>query len=181
LKACSNNRDIELITLDISDTTASQIEDFVKDAFIVITATSNFRLNEFIAQIAEKAGALVNAVNFAGDLIIPSIVRQDPVMIGISTTGSSPALSKYIRQRLEKVISPAYGQMARLQEECRDFLKTHVKNESSRKAILCEILENDDVWEAFEVSYEKAYNIAYDIMLEHIGNHADKDSKEQLD
>ncbi|MBP2031052.1 precorrin-2 dehydrogenase/sirohydrochlorin ferrochelatase [Methanohalophilus levihalophilus] len=165
LNKCSD--EIDLIESDISDLTISQIEDFVKDSFIVITATNNPELNEKIGEIAERSGALVNSVNLAGDLIIPSVIRQDPVLLGISTMGNSPALSKFIRLELEKVITPAYGQMAKLQDECRDILKERISEESGRKTILWEILENREIWDAFAVSYEKAYNIAYNIMLEH--------------
>ncbi len=168
LLECSKEDDIELINSDISDLTTKQIEDFVRDSFIVITATNDSDLNAEIGELAEKSGALVNAVNFAGDLIIPSVIRQDPVLIGISTAGSSPALSKYMRQQLENVITPAYGQMAKLQDECREILKEKVKEESERKSALWEILENEEIWGAFAVSYEKAYNIAYSIMLNHI-------------
>lgn len=167
LHECSEKGEIELVNSDISDLTTSQIEDFVKDSFIVITATNNPELNEKIRELTEKSDALVNAVNFAGDLIIPSVIRQDPVLLGISTTGSSPALSKYMRLKLEEVITPAYGQMAKLQDECREFLKEKIHKESERKDILWEILENREIWDAFNVSYEKAYNIAYSIMLKH--------------
>jgi precorrin-2 dehydrogenase/sirohydrochlorin ferrochelatase len=71
--------------------------------------------------------------------------------------------------------------MAHLQDELRTNLKERIDNQPLRKQILWDVLEDDRIWDAFEESYEKAYNIAYDIMLEHIGNHADKDSKEQLD
>ncbi|WP_300608911.1 bifunctional precorrin-2 dehydrogenase/sirohydrochlorin ferrochelatase [Methanohalophilus sp.] len=167
----SKEGEIKLINSDISDLTANQIKEFVKDSFIVITATNNPELNEKIGDLAEKSGALINAVNFVGDLIIPSVIRQDPVILGISTTGSSPALSKYIRLKLEEVITPAYGQMAKLQEECRSILKEKVREESERKAILWEILENKEIWDAFTVSYETAYNIAYNIMLKHFEDH----------
>lgn len=168
LITASEHGELELIRQDIDKFSDKEIGDIVKDAFLIVTATNDPELNSKLAKAGEATRAFVNTVDYAGDVVVPSVIRQDPVLIGISTMGNSPALSRYTRLQLEKVITPAYGQMAKLQDECREYLKSNVAESSRRKLILWEILEKTEVWDAFAVSYEKAYNLAYDIMLKHI-------------
>lgn len=169
LASAADGGELELVRRDLDALSDEDLDKMVNDCFLVITATSDPALNERLAEAGSRAGVLVNSVDFAGDVVIPSVIRQESVLIGISTGGHGPALSRYTRLQLEKVITPAYGRMARLQDECREFLKEHVEEEAKRKAILWDILENDAIWEALDVSYEKAYNIAYGIIQGHTG------------
>jgi precorrin-2 dehydrogenase/sirohydrochlorin ferrochelatase len=97
---------------------------------------------------------------------VPSVIRRGDIIIGISTTGASPAVSKYIRHKLEDVITPELEQMLRLQNEIREMLKSQVGKQEKRKEILWNIINDTDVWTALGVSYEKAYKVAE----KHIGN-----------
>jgi precorrin-2 dehydrogenase/sirohydrochlorin ferrochelatase len=121
-------------------------------------------LNDKIASIANRSGKLVNRVDDMGDVIVPSFIRRGDIILGISTLGQSPALSKFMRQRLEEVITPEFSQMARLQNEFREMLKLQVKDQKERSEILWNIINDNDVWSAFGESYEKAYKVA----LKHI-------------
>jgi len=150
--------------IKVKDLTDNDISKHMKNAFIVIPATSDTLFNENIAFIAEKSGKLVNRVDDMGDIIVPSVIRRGDIVLGISTLGKSPALSRYIRQRLEGVITPEFEQMAKLQNEMREMLKSKVKDQKKRSGILWNIINDDDVWDALGESYQKAYKVA----LEHI-------------
>lgn len=130
---------------------------FLKNAFIVIPALNDTALNEKVADIARNKGTLVNRVDEIGDIIIPSVIRRDEILLSISTGGQSPALSKYMRQKLEEVITPEFAQMSRLQNEIREKLKSTEHGQKKRKEILWRIINDSDVWKGFEESYEKAY------------------------
>ena len=58
--------------------------------------------------------------------------------------------------------------MIRLQDEMRTLLKSKVDLQKERKALLWKILEDKAIWDALEVSYEKGYNVAYNIVQEHL-------------
>ncbi|MDL5503230.1 MAG: bifunctional precorrin-2 dehydrogenase/sirohydrochlorin ferrochelatase, partial [Candidatus Methanoperedens sp.] len=103
--------------IKVKDITEKDILSYLKKAFIVIPATNNVILNERIATIAGDEGKFVNRVNSIGDIIVPSVIRRGDIVIGISTVGQSPALSKYIRQKVEEVITPEFAQMSGLQNE----------------------------------------------------------------
>ena len=148
-----------------ADLTEKEILDYIENAFIVIPATNDAGFNEKINKLASGSGKLVNRVDDFGDIIVPSVIRRGDIVIGISTMGASPAISKYIRKKLEEVITPEFEQMSRLQNEVRETLKSQVAEQEKRKEILWNILNDDDVWTAFGDSYEKAYKVS----LKHIG------------
>ncbi len=150
--------------IKVKDLTKMDISQYMKNAFIVIPATNDALLNERIAQLASYSGKLVNRVDDLGDIIVPSVIKRDDIVIGISTFGQSPALSKYIRERIEEVMTPEFAQMSCLQKEIRDILKSRVQHQKMRGEILWNIINDNEVWAALEESYEKAYKLA----LKHI-------------
>ncbi|WP_445474670.1 precorrin-2 dehydrogenase/sirohydrochlorin ferrochelatase family protein [Methanococcoides methylutens] len=168
LKELASSSSVELVSMDLLSVSDEILEELVTDAFLVIPATNMVELNDRIKEFARRSGALVNRVDMADDVVIPSVIKRGGLTIGISTLGSSPALSKYTRKKIETFITPQYGDMIRLQDEMRNLLKGKVAEQKTRKAILWKILEDRSVWEALEVSYEDGYKIAYDIFQEHI-------------
>ena len=158
---------VKLIQADLGSLSDDKIADLISDAFLVIPATNNASLNDRIVQIAQKSDILINKVDSVGDVVVPSVITRGDLTIGISTLGSSPAFSKYTRTKIEQVITPQYADMIRLQNEMRTYLKQNVSEQEKRKDILWKILDNGDVWDALSESYEKAYNIAHNILLEH--------------
>jgi precorrin-2 dehydrogenase/sirohydrochlorin ferrochelatase len=152
--------------IKVKDVSEEKISRYLKDAFISIPATNDAALNEEIAKLASQSGILVNRVDDLGDIIVPSVIERGDIVIGISTLGKSPALSKYIRERIEEVITPEFALMSRLQNELREKLKIRVEDQKKRKEILCNIINDEKVWAALRESYDKAYMIA----LRHIEN-----------
>jgi len=149
---------IELIK--VNDIGENEIASFLNDAFIVIPATNDPVFNEKIAKIAKVRRKFINRVDDIGDIIVPSVIRRGDIVIGISTGGQSPALSKYIRQKIEDVITPEFAHMSRLQNEIREKLKSKVNDQKKRKDILWNIINDNDVWNSLRESYEKAYMAA---------------------
>ncbi|ABE52152.1 precorrin-2 dehydrogenase/sirohydrochlorin ferrochelatase family protein [Methanococcoides burtonii] len=168
LEELASSSKVELIKSDLSSVSDESILDLMEDAFLVIPATNVPSLNDRIRELAQGCGILVNRIDMAGEVVIPSVIQRNGLSIGISTFGSSPAVSKYTRRKLEAIITPQYGEMIRLQDEMRTLLKSKVDLQKERKALLWKILEDKAIWDALEVSYEKGYNVAYNIVQEHL-------------
>jgi siroheme synthase-like protein len=112
----------------------------LEDAFMVISATSNKRVNQRIADEAERRGVLVNVVDDPkrSDFIVPALVRRGRLTIAISTSGMSPALAKKIRTRLEKDFGEEYASLIAVIEEVRSTLKrkgVRASSEAWQKAL----------------------------------------------
>jgi precorrin-2 dehydrogenase/sirohydrochlorin ferrochelatase len=164
LQELETSGQIRLLKLDLLTASDSELREIVSDAFIVIPATSNFELNRKITDIAQESNILINQVDALGSVVIPSVIKRGDLVIGISTLGHSPAVSKYTRKQIENVITPAYSDMIRLQDELRSYLKQHVAEQRKRKEILWKVLESETVWKGFSESYEKATEAAYAIV-----------------
>jgi uroporphyrin-III C-methyltransferase / precorrin-2 dehydrogenase / sirohydrochlorin ferrochelatase len=83
-------------------------------ARLVIVATSRRAINRWIAKLSESRAIPVNVVDDreASRFIVPAMVDRDPVMIAISTGGTSPVLARRLRERLEASIPKRFGELA---------------------------------------------------------------------
>ncbi len=83
----------------------------VKGMFFVFAATDNAGLNQEIKDDAAKLDILCNIADSPdeSDFILPSIVNRGDLILAISTSGSSPAMAKKIRQELEDSFGPEYA------------------------------------------------------------------------
>ena len=158
---------VDILQADLGSMPDDKIAEIISNAFLVVPATNDASLNDRIVKIAQKSDILINKVDSVGDVVVPSVITRGDLTIGISTLGSSPALSKYTRKKIEQVITPQYADMIRLQNEMRTYLKQNVSEQEKRKEILWEILEDGNVWNALLESYEKAYNLANNIVSGH--------------
>lgn len=147
---------IKLIESDLEDI---KIESIIEDAFLVVPATDDLALNSKIAAMAKRHKILVNSVDRVDDIIVPSIIKRGDITIGISTLGKSPAMSKFIRKKLERIIDEKYADMVRLQGEIRALLKQQVRDPKLRKRILWDILSDEEIWQSLD-DYEKARSMA---------------------
>ncbi|KUK44877.1 MAG: bifunctional precorrin-2 dehydrogenase/sirohydrochlorin ferrochelatase [Methanothrix sp.] len=160
---------VDLVEADLS----RGADDLLRDAFIAIPATSDRDLNLELEEKAEKMGVLVNRVDGVGEVVVPSVIRRNPIVVAISTLGESPALSKRLRMRIEEVLEGGYVEMALLLGEMRGVLKGRVSDQAERKRILWEIISDEEVWRLLGDSYEKAYKRA--------GEHLPPDERDSLD
>jgi precorrin-2 dehydrogenase/sirohydrochlorin ferrochelatase len=75
----------------------------IEDASFVIAATSDQELNELIQTICNQKRVLCNvAKGRPGDVMLPAQITGARYVIGISTKGSVPGISRLIREELEK-------------------------------------------------------------------------------
>lgn len=117
----------------------------VKDAFLVIAATPSPEVNRAVAEEADAYGRLVNVVNLPErcSLMVPSMVRQGPLQIAISTSGLSPAVAQRLREELERLIGPEYLQFLQWMAEARQRLKQTVADEERRGEIMRRLVQSD--------------------------------------
>lgn len=90
--------------------------DFFADTALVFVATGCPGADAGWHGVAKAAGAAVNVVDRPDlcDLITPSIVDRDPVVVAIGTEGTAPVLARQIKSRVEELLEPKLGDLAAL-------------------------------------------------------------------
>ncbi|MFN3947467.1 MAG: bifunctional precorrin-2 dehydrogenase/sirohydrochlorin ferrochelatase [Aquificaceae bacterium] len=78
----------------------------IKRAFLVIAALDDIRVQKRLYEYCKRKGILCNAVDNIEfcSFIFPALVLRGNVVIGISTSGKVPALSRSLREYLEKLL-----------------------------------------------------------------------------
>jgi precorrin-2 dehydrogenase/sirohydrochlorin ferrochelatase len=140
------------------DEVANWVERF--DPVLVVAATSRKAINEAVEEAAREHGALVNRADHsggrdAGSVVVPATVEDDPVTVAISTGGASPALSKYLRERIESELDGA-GAMATLTADLRAELKTRDLSPSERRDAVRAVVRSSPVWKALRTGDSNA-------------------------
>jgi precorrin-2 dehydrogenase / sirohydrochlorin ferrochelatase len=103
---------------------------------MVITATDDPDVNRVAADDARASGALVLRADEGGesDFHVPSHVRQDDVVVAVSTGGASPLLARRIRERLEQaLVTPGLGRAARRLAEVRADVQARWADDEDRR------------------------------------------------
>ncbi|OFV68224.1 MAG: uroporphyrin-III C-methyltransferase [Candidatus Syntrophoarchaeum caldarius] len=140
---------------------SSEIEALIKDAFIVIPATDDDEINSRIIEVAKRSEVLVNSTGeVTADIIVPSVIRRGDITIAIATGGRSPAMSKFLRKRIEREITESDSRMSKLQQRLRAILKTRVENQRERERILWEVLEDQQIWSLLPENEDQALELA---------------------
>src|SRR6202041_1966913 len=104
-------------------------------ARLVIVATSRRAVNRWIAALSEARGIPVNVVDDreASRFIVPAIIDRDPVLVAISTGGTSPVLASRLRERLEALIPAKIGELAAWLKELRAGTRRKLRDVDERR------------------------------------------------
>ena len=92
---------------------------------LVFTATNVAAVNRAVAADARDAGLWVNSADDPANctFTLPSRVRRGDLLVTFSTNGRSPALSRWLRTRLEAEFGPEYETLLEVLAEAREELR----------------------------------------------------------
>ena len=68
--------------------------------------------------------------------LFPAVVKKKEVSIGITTSGTSPSASSYLREQIEGIIDDEFLTFVEEMGEYRQWLKQHVEREEERRRML---------------------------------------------
>jgi len=98
----------------------------LKGKKLVVVAVDKPQLHRRIHRMCKKRGILCNSVDSPRycTFIFPSIVKRGELVVGISSSGKVPALSRAVREYLEKVLPEGLGELlAELEKKRREGVK----------------------------------------------------------
>ena len=143
----------------IAEAACSQMEEFGKQegrlllrkaeprdaegADLVICASDDHRLHQEIFAFCQERQIPVNTADDKElcSFYFPALVRQKDVVVGISTGGQSPAAARYLREQVEEMMPPFFGDLAEKLGKLRPAVMERVENQKEREAVFRKLLE----------------------------------------
>ncbi|SCB67229.1 Siroheme synthase domain-containing protein [Bacillus mycoides] len=115
----------------------------IKDAFLVVAATSNSVLNEQIAEDA-SVNQLVNVITNpeSGNVHFPAAFHRGLLNVAVSTGGASPKLAKKIRDDIANKYDETYETYLDFLYEVRIKVKELQVDKRQRNILLQEVLKS---------------------------------------
>lgn len=119
------------------------IDKDIKNAFMVISATDDEKLNAHIFELCRAENILVNTVDDKEKcgFIFPSIIKKEDVTVGITTSAKSPLYAKYLRQQIEDVFDGINPEIIDILSKYRPIIKAKINSEYLRKRANEKILD----------------------------------------
>ena len=110
------------------------------DYDIAVVATDHSEINAAVYSDARSLNIWVNVADDPAhcDFILPAILRRGDLMIAVSTSGASPAVTRAIREELEEYFTDDYARFVQIASEVRQELSEKflsVSGEAWNKAL----------------------------------------------
>ena len=140
-----NSIDEELTKKGAVLTPLKDLEEMVKWSDIVITASGDEELCEYIASISQ--GKLINRADKPekGNIIAPTSFLIDDIEISIYTNGQSHLMARELRKKIQSIITEEDILEIKLQSFARNLLKEKIEDQKVRKEYLENILNSEDI------------------------------------
>ena len=109
----------------------------IEDAFVVIMATDDVKVNHDMAELCRQKKILVNVVDVKDEcgFYFPAIIKDKEVVISVSTGGQSPVLAGTIKRKIASHLDKSYGDIAERMGELREQVKAEIDDEEERKKV----------------------------------------------
>lgn len=164
LKAISEfTSNIKIITKELTEEELGKGIEIVNKCFdekdlegvdFVITATGSREQDEAIVAACKSRGIPVNAADDREecDFFLPGIIKRGDLVVSVSTSGKSPAYSRYLREQIEDVIPDNIEKVLDILGELRKSLPSKLDSQVERSQIynyvMSKLLSMDDLDEA---------------------------------
>ncbi len=118
---------VELVKADAFDKSA--LESAVKDAFMVVVAVGDTRVNDLVDELAKKHSFLRNYANDAErtEVVVPFEGGFEGVRFAVTTEGRSGIVARIVRDKFQEMLEKDEEVINLLR--VMDFFKKHMKSE----------------------------------------------------
>lgn len=116
----------------------------LQGAVLVVAATDDNDANREISTLAQQQQLPVNAVDQPSlcTMIFPALVDRSPVVVAISSSGSSPVLARKIKEMIEIQLPGATGHLAELFAQYRSTVKERLAGFTARVRFWEQVLDS---------------------------------------
>ena len=116
----------------------------------VITATGSREQDEAIVASCKAKGIPVNAADDREecDFFLPGIIKRGNLVVSVSTSGKSPAYSRYLREQIPDNIEKVLDILGELRKSLPSKLDSQVERSQIYNYVMSKLLSMDDLDEA---------------------------------
>lgn len=120
-----------------------QSSDADENIFLIFGATDNADINRQVREDAERMKILCNIADNPdiSQFTLPAVVNQGDLILSISTSGKSPALSRIIRMELEQTFGPEYAECLEIMGKIRENLLKKGHDPDSHRRLFRSVLD----------------------------------------
>lgn len=113
--------------------------------WLAIAATDDDAVNQQVSDEAEARRIFCNVVDApkAASFIMPSIIDRSPLMVAVSSGGTSPVLARLLREKLEAMLPQHLGQVAAYAGQLRSRVKKQFATMGERRRFWEKLFIND--------------------------------------
>lgn len=133
---------------------------------LVIVATSRRAVNRWIAALSESRNIPVNVVDDreASRFIVPAMIDRDPVLVAVSTGGTSPVLARRLREKLEALIPTRIGGLAAWLRALRESTRRKLRDTDERRRFFEAVVDGPAARRFMEGDTQGAQRIAQQLL-----------------
>lgn len=119
------------------------VAEHLQGSVLVVAATSEQAVNEQVHRDAISLGLPVNVVDAPElcSVIFPSIIDRNPMLVAVTSSGTSPVLARILRRRIESMLPAATGRLARFAGRLRHAVKQAIPEDTPRRLFWEQTLE----------------------------------------
>lgn len=142
-------------------------EALLDPCWLAIAATDDDTVNQHVSEAAEARRIFCNVVDAPkqASFIMPSIIDRSPLMVAVSSGGTSPVLARLLREKLESVLPQHLGKVARYAGQLRGRVKKQFATISERRRFWEKFFINDRLAQSLANQDEQAVTAITDRML----------------
>lgn len=113
--------------------------------WLAIAATDDEDVNQQVSDAAEARRIFCNVVDAPqqASFIMPSIIDRSPLMVAVSSGGTSPVMARLLREKLESILPLHLGQLARYAGQLRSRVKKQFAMVGERRRFWEKLFVND--------------------------------------
>ncbi|WP_434582733.1 siroheme synthase CysG [Klebsiella sp. R390] len=113
--------------------------------WLAIAATDDEDVNQQVSDAAESRRIFCNVVDAPkqASFIMPSIIDRSPLMVAVSSGGTSPVLARLLREKLESLLPLHLGQLAHYAGQLRSRVKKQFATVGERRRFWEKLFIND--------------------------------------
>ena len=110
---------------------------------IVVVATDDSQLNKNVSCLCREKGIPVNVVDKRElcTFFFSSIIKQEQLVVSISTGGASPLIAAELKEKIKDEISEDYVKATVVMGKYREYIREKVENQSQRKKVYRRLLD----------------------------------------